>query len=573
MKKILYLALFVLCTLLLVGCDDETKGRTFDLLLNDYTELREKIVFEVTLKDPDKQLKKSDVKGVITKKGSKTILSTKTLSFDSNNYDEVSFTGLTAYSDYSVEFYTSFNGKKVSLLTGDYKTTNEGTIKNPYKIGSVDDFKKVRQERAGHFKLVGDINFEGKNISPLFQSAFTGTFDGSKEDGSGNYKIYNFTFGKIVDEKAEVKTYTHVASRDQYYGFFGNIGEGAKISNLELSGINIYVSRDTNRNSGTYANSIYYYGILAGVCAGTIENVKVTEYKNENNEIIRSSLNVKSENTNLQVLKVGGLVGNLKDNGVIKNVEVDVDINVESSKDVSVGGIAGTTRGAALLKETVEGVTKDIPNISNATYTGSINVSINGNDSYKGSGDDKEIAQPSIGGLVGKNVEAVVQDCSADAAIKVTSKFKENEGLSIFVGGLVGKNISDKSLFNNCAATVSFDVETYDVPKENTELNIYVGLFAGQNGGDLGGYSTISNCTFTVKGENVVKVIYIENDSNVHCHFDKVGKAMVGSELTNSTLVEGTASISLTVSQYTKAEGSEEYTEVTAASETKSIER
>ena len=562
MKKILYLALFVLCTLLLVGCDDEAKGRTFDLLLNDHTELREKIVFEVTLKDPDKQLKKSDVKGVISKKGSKTTLSTKTLSFDSNNYEEISFTGLSADTEYSVEFYTSFNGKKVSLLKGDYKTTNEGTKENPYKIASVDDFKKVRQERAGHFKLVGDIDFDGKNISPLFQSAFTGTFDGSKEDG-GSWKIYNFTLGKIADEAAEEKTYTHIASKDQYYGLFGNIGEGAKISNLELSEFNIYVSRDTNRNTGTYANSIYYYGILAGVCSGTIEDVKVTN----------SSLNVKSENTNLQVLKVGGLVGNLKGNGVIKNVEVDVDINVESSKDVSVGGIAGTTRDAALLKETVDGVTKTIPNISNAIYTGSINVSISGHDSFKGLSDDKEISQPSIGGLVGKNVEAVVEDCSATAAIKVTSKFKENDGVSIFVGGLVGKNISDKSLFTNCDATVSFDVETYDVPKENTELNIYVGLFAGQNGGDLGGYSTISNCTFKVKGENVVKVIYIENDSNVHCHFDKVGKAMVGSELTNSTLVEGTESISLKVSKYSKAEGSEEYTDVTEASETKTINR
>ena len=563
MKKILYLALFVLCTLLLVGCDDEAKGRTFDLLLNDHTELREKIVFEVTLKDPDKQLKKSDVKGVISEKGSKTTLSTKTLSFDSNNYEEVSFTGLSADTPYSVEFYTSFNGKKVSLLKGDYRTTNEGTATNPYKIASVDDFKKVRQERSGHFKLVGDIDFDGKNISPLFQSAFTGTFDGSKEEDGGNWKIYNFTLGKIADEAAEEKTYTHVASKDQYYGLFGNIGEGAKISNLELSEFNIYVSRDTNRNTGTYANSIYYYGILAGVCSGTIENVKVTN----------SSLNVKSENTNLQVLKVGGLVGNLKGNGVIKNVEVDVDINVESSKDVSVGGIAGTTRDAALLKETVNGVTKTIPNISNAIYTGSINVSISGHDSFKGLSDDKEISQPSIGGLVGKNVEAVVEDCSANAAIKVTSKFKENDGVSIFVGGLVGKNISDKSLFTNCSATVSFAVETYDVPKENSELNIYVGLFAGQNGGDLGGYSTISNCTFAAKGENVVKVIYIENDSNVHCHFDKVGKAMVGSELTNSTLVEGTESISLKVSKYSKAEGSEEYTEVTEASETKTINR
>lgn len=550
MKKILYLVLFALCTLLLIGCDDETAGRTFSMELVSATPYREKIVFEFNLNDPDKQLKKSDVKGIISKAGSDSILSTKTLSFDSNNYEEISFTGLNADTPYSVEFYTSFNGKKVTLLKEEYRTTNEGTIENPYPISEFADLKKIRQEPTGHFKLTKDIDCDEQNISPLLQStAFTGTIDGKKEDESGNYlgnyKIFDFTLGT----KDEQGNYSHVASRDQYHGFFGNIGTGAKVSNIDFENFNVNVSRDKNRNDGTYGSSIFYYGILAGVCAGTIENVNVTN----------STLNVKSENTNLQVLKVGGLVGNLKENGVIKNVEVDVDIKVESSKDVSVGGIAGTTRDSVILTEKVEGVTQIIPNISNVIYTGDITVVVNGLDSASGNSDDKKISQPSIGGLVGKNVEAIIDNCSANATIKVTSKFTENEGQIIFVGGLVGKNISDKSRVSNCGANVSFEVETYDIPKDENKLNVYVGLFAGQNGGDLGGPAEIKNCTFTPKGENTVKLY---DNANVLASFDKVAKAMNGSKLVDSTLVEGTDSVKLVVQKYTKADDSEEYTKV-----------
>ena len=519
-------------------------------------EFREKIVFEVRLVDPDKQLKKSDVKGTITKKGSETVLRTKTLSFDSENYEEVTFDSLTADTEYLVEFYTSFNGKKVSFYKDKIscKTSNEGTLDNPYKISTFDEFKKIRQERNGHFKLTADIDCGGSSVSPLFQgSAFTGTFDGSKEDG-GCWKIYNFTYGK----KDEEGNYSHTASKDQYFGLFGNVGEGAKISNLELSEFNIYVSRDVNRNSGTYGNSIYYYGILAGVCAGTIENVKVTN----------SSLNVKSENTNLQVFKVGGLVGNLKGKGIIKNVEVDVDINVESSKDVSVGGVAGTTRDAETFTEKVDDQISFVPNISNTNYVGKIAVSINGHSSTNGLSDSKTISQPSIGGLVGKNVEALIKNCSVDAEIKVTSTFKENEGQSIFVGGLVGKNISDISKISECSAKASFEVETYDVPKDENKLNVYVGLFAGQNGGDQGASAEISGCSFTPKGENIVKVY---DNENVSCVFEKVAKETKGSKLTDSTLVEGTPSLELTVKVHTKADGSEEYTE--SKTETKTINR
>ena len=517
MKKIFFFALFVLCTLLLVGCDD-SKNATFKLNLDSYSELREKLEFRLTLSDPDKQLEKTSVKGIISKKGSKDTLITKTVSFDSNQSATVTFTSLSSDTEYTVEFYAGYNGKKVSLLKADYKTSNEGLLDNPYKITKYSDFDKYRNEKDGHFILANDIDFEGKQISPWFSSAFTGTFDGNKK------KISNFKLSILDEENND----TYSSSSNQYYGFFGNVGEGAKIFDLELNNFKIYVQRSSTKNTGSYAKSIFYYGVLAGYCAGEIENVKVTE----------SEFHVKSSNTNPQVFKVGGLVGNLYKQGIIKNAVVDVDIFVEGGIDVSVGGIAGTTKYAELITGVVEGKTQYLPNISNASYTGTIDVKLSGTNSKD--------SQTAIGGLVGKNSEAIISDSVADVTFNVVSKFEESNGQSIFVGGLVGKNINDNSKVTNCNVTAAFNIETYDKPVESQKLNIYLGLIAGQNGGDAGQSSAvITNCTFTPKAVNSIKLY---DDSNVLYHFNVAGNEVLGTKLLETVL---TADASLTVQKYT----------------------
>ena len=523
MKKIFFFALFVLCALLLIGCDD-SKNATFKLNLDGYSELREKLEFRLTLSDPDSQLGKTSVKGIISKKGSDDTLVTKTVSFDSNKSATVTFTSLNPDTEYTVEFYAGYNGKKVSLLKADYKTSDEGTLENPYKITKYSDFDTYRNEKNGHFILANDIDFEGKQISPWFSSAFTGTFDGNEK------KILNFKLSILDEENND----TYSSSSNQYYGFFGNVGEGAKIFDLELSNFEIHVQRSSTKNTGSYAKSIFYYGILAGYCAGNIENVNVTD----------SKIYVKSTNTNPQVFKVGGLVGNLYGKGTIKNCSVDADIFVEGSVDVSVGGIAGTTKYAELLTEEVEGVKQYVPNISGSSYTGTIDVKLSGSESKQ--------SQTAVGGLVGKNSEAIIIDCTADVDFNLTSSFEEANGQSIFVGGLVGKNINDNSKVQNCNVTASFNVETYDKPTEENKLNIYLGLIAGQNGGDSASSSAIiTNCTFTPKSENNIKVY---DDSNVVYNFDVVGKEVDGTKLQTIIL---TSNVTLNVSKYTLTQDSE----------------
>ena len=574
MKKIFYLALFVLCTFLLVSCDG-TGGRTFTLKATSALCYREKIEFTLVLSDPDEQLSKSSIKATISEEGSKTVKQTKTPSFTkSNDYTTtVSFTGLDPESEYTVEFYANYNGKKFVFenISGNYTTTNEGTINNPYTISTYDELNTfVKGEPSGHFVLANDIDCGGKEINTFFQTAFTGTFSGGDVDVDGDGKADGYTISNFIiatkeasDVEGEDPTLTYSSSRNQYNGIFGVIGEGAKVYNLNLANFQIYVSRDSARNTGTYAETRYYYGVLAGECSGEVENVDIIKatVKDENDQEkdVVSSLNVKSENKNRQVFKVGGLVGRLANQGRITNCDIELDINVEGAADVSVGGIAGTTRGTSLIKETVtEGEnTKEvtIPNISQSTFKGNINVNLSGASTFDKEEADNHVA---IGGLVGKNSASIISDCTADVAIKLVSKFTTNNGQSIFVGGLVGKNMSDNSKLDTCTATASFDVETTDIPTEKEEINIYIGYFAGRNGGDdYESKASIVDCTFESKGENKLTVA---NDS-IKYTFDVVGSEMTGTTVEGSTIPTPAPTINVQLTGSSESEPSDDTTE------------
>ena len=554
MKKIFYLVLFVLCTFLLVGCDSTT--HPFKLKASSVNPYREKIDFNLVLEDEDKLLEKTSIKGTISEIGSKTVKQTKTADFKSKNTDKVSFTGLEPATEYYVEFYASYNGKKEVLLNGNYWTTDNGIPGKPYPISTVKDFNEfVRGEKTGHFELINDIDFDGQNITPLFQSDFLGSFDGN------GFSLINFNLYTEIENEDGTKTHDYTPSRDQYYGLFGKIGEGAKISNLNLENFEIHVSRDSSRNNGTYADTRYYYGVLAGECSGEIENVNIFPSKDEHGNPCKdekgnitsvSAFYVKSENVNTQVFKVGGLVGRLTEKGTIKNCNVELDIFVEGSKDVSVGGIAGTTRGAKLIKNTVDGITETLPNISDSSFTGKIDVKINGYETND--------AHITAGGLVGKNASAVIYNCIADVNFNVVSKFEKNYGQGIFVGGLVGKNLSDNSKVDKCTAEASFVVETKDEPKvdeehKDSKINVYIGYFAGQNGGDdASTRSAITNCTFVNKGENSLTIF--DNEEIVKYVFDVVGNEKDGSKVEKSTLP--TEEVKINVEKYVPENNTEE---------------
>ena len=110
------------------------------------------------------------------------------------------------------------------------------------------------------------------------------------------------------------------------------------------------------------------------------------------------------------------------------------------------------------------------------------------------------------------------------------------------------------SKITNCTATASFAVTTYDKPTEENSINVFVGLFAGQNGGNSGSKAVISNCTFVSKGENTV-IIY--DDSKVNCNFGVCGKETTGATVVASTLP--TEVVSVTITKYVKNADTNEY--------------
>ena len=467
MKKIFYIALFALFTFVMVACDG---NHPFSIVVDNVSELRESIVLDLTLVDEDKKLEKSEIKGTISKKGSKTVLSTKTLKFDSKNEEEVSFTGLDADTEYHVIIFAGYDGKKVTLVEKDVKTSNEGTKDAPYSIDSYDDFANlVKKDNDGYFKLVSDIDFNGKSVSPLFSSStpFAGHFDGNGKT------IKNF---KVADTDQDGNN-KHVTSSTQYYGFFGYIGANGIVENVTLDSFNVYVARATSLSSSKQS----HYGLLAGYNAGTVKNVTVTN----------STLSVKSTNKTTNLVVIGGLVGNLAGKGTITDINVDANVAIVGSIDANLGGIVGSTVNAERIAKTA--------NIKNAKYNGEINVTLEGNICS---------APTSIGGLVGKNFSALIDNCEASGTIKVNSKFSKAGAQTINVGGLVGWMVSDNAMVSNSKSSTLFDVTTLDVPVVAEEkLTVNVGLLVGQNGGAAPASSMVSNCTYVVKdGSNTVSI-------------------------------------------------------------------
>lgn len=467
MRKIFYIALFALFTFVMVACDG---NHSFSIVVDNVSELRESIVLDLTLVDEDKKLEKSEIKGTISKKGSKTVLSTKTLKFDSNNEEEVSFTGLDADTEYHVIIFAGYDGKKVTLVERNVKTSNEGTKDAPYSIDSYEDFANlVKKDNDGYFKLVADIDFNGKSVSPLFSSStpFAGHFDGNGKT------IKNF---KVADTDQD-GNFKHVTSSTQYYGFFGYIGANGIVENVTLDSFNVYVARATSLSSSKQS----HYGLLAGYNAGTVKNVTVTN----------STLSVKSTNKTTNLVVIGGLVGNLAGKGTITDVNVNANVAVIGAIDVNLGGIVGSTVNAERVAKTA--------NIKNAKYNGAIDVTLEGNICS---------APTSIGGLVGKNFSALIDNCEASGAIKVNSKFTKVGAQTINVGGLVGWMVADNAMVSNSKSSTLFDVTTLDVPAvENEKLTVNVGLLVGQNGGVAPASSMVSNCTYVVMdGSNTVNV-------------------------------------------------------------------
>ena len=483
MKKVLYIALFAMVALLMVGCGkDKDSSYSFEVVLDDYSELRESIVVNVTLKDENEELKNSEIKAELVNKETESVVSTKKVTFDSTDHDaELKFTNLTAETVYVLTIYAGYEGEKVELLVKELQTSNLGTAENPYILKTKDDLTKyLKNDRAAHFELGADIDFgENTGINPLFtsSSAFTGSFDGK------GYTIKNYTVADRQDGE-----YTYINTSTQYYGIFGYIGTTGVVKNVNIENATVYIARKNTMSS----SQTLYYGILAGYNSGTVENVNV----------ISSNVYIKSTNRTEKLLTVGGLIGLNTAQGTVANVNVEANIDVVGVIDATVGGVVGTTLNAETVEKEVDGVKTIVANISNAKYDGTINVDITGSNAYD--------ANTVVGGILGRNYRATVENCESSGKIIVKTSYTSLQSPKVVVGGLLGWNINDTAHLTNSKSSVEFNVSVFDIPTEEGEkVELNVGLLVGRNGGSNPAIAKVTNCTYTLAqgAQNVINTV------------------------------------------------------------------
>ena len=144
------------------------------------------------------------------------------------------------------------DGLDYPQLAGQYKYGGgEGVESDPYLIYTVTEMSLVGDKPEGHFRLMGDVDFENYvggcygMIGEYPDYPFSGVFDGN------GYMIKNFSY----------ETSAH-----DFVGLFGYVeGENAEIKNLMVNNIEI------EAGTGDYAGGVagYNYG-------GRITNVYVT---------------------------------------------------------------------------------------------------------------------------------------------------------------------------------------------------------------------------------------------------------------------------------------------------------
>jgi|GEM_PF-3244978 len=127
-------------------------------------------------------------------------------------------------------------------LASNFSEYGNGTIDNPYRISSPEEFSKLQNDFSAHYILMNDLDFYNKNElwKPVgnMDDVFKGTLNGN------NKCISNLTIRLEADE--------------QYAGLFAKTGKGSQIYDLTI--INMVVE------NGRYAGS------LAGYNSGEVQN-------------------------------------------------------------------------------------------------------------------------------------------------------------------------------------------------------------------------------------------------------------------------------------------------------------
>lgn len=335
----------------------------------------------------------------------KTYKQYKDLSLTNGISGSVTFSSLTADTDYIARLFVTYDGKEYEITSKEIKTKAAGTTKNEAtEITTADEFIAMGEEPSGYYVLKNDIDFGGRNISLCSTSsdAFTGTFDGD------NHTISNFSL-----------------SATAYSGIFGYIN-GADIKNL-----NIDFSKANAATSFSLTSTVKHFGVLAGYATeSNIENVVIT------------SANIKSTSFSTSDTNIGLFVGAVSNTNVsnskVENSYLTIDsISPSTSYASNLGGFIGSAEGASKIVSSGSAAELEIKyTFSTGTKAGSI----------------------ALGGFIGLNKSSnLISDSYSQGNIIVTrnSSVAPVTGSALFVGGFIGRSLGGPCNLDGCLANVN----------------------------------------------------------------------------------------------------------------------
>lgn len=305
--------------------------------------------------------------------------------------------------------------------------SSDGTRENPYHVSSLYELKEIGQNEttlSKFYVLTANITV-ADNWTPIGLDQSVG-FSGGL---NGVYSFYYIKDQTVKTYRYSITNlnYTHKDSLLSSFGLFSKIDAGGEITNLDLT------------YSYINANFIYYeegkqfsFGGVAGVNKGTILDTKVTF----------SNTSIVLENTT----RFGGIAG--VNEGIIENKDTKysgvfgaLNIDIKSSSEgayIYIGGIAGENKN--LIKGSLT-APSETPTLTygSAGFDCSAIIKVGVNDA------SKSLGVPAVGGAVGYNSLATIQNISIQATVDAP---KLNN-----VGGVVG------SCFNTGGVALTTIVE------------------------------------------------------------------------------------------------------------------
>lgn len=234
-----------------------------------------------------------------------------------------------------------------------------------------------------------------------------------------------------------------IESADAYIGIFAALGSAATVKNFRVENSSV-------RATGGSASAT---GMIAGYCAGSVENVVV------------------SNSTVYGLESTGGIVGELASGGSVSECAFESgSMNKGSTSDTGYGGIVGTCAGS-ISRCSCGADIKHTNGRSNYDYMGGIAGKMNYNGSvtdcyYTGSLSDDGNKAYKVGGIVGNN-SGKITNCHFAGSIDSTANTKNP--------------ISDSSCTNCYYLDTSFTDSAYQGTKKTAEEYLSLAAALGES--------------------------------------------------------------------------------------------